>query len=41
VIPAVQLDSRTIGNGTPGPITKRLIARFHELTATTGTVIYQ
>jgi len=40
VIPAVRLDSRPIGDGLPGPVTKRLIARFRELTAATGTAIY-
>lgn len=40
VIPAVRLDSRTIGDGLPGPVTKRLIARYSELTAATGTTIY-
>ena len=40
VIPAVKLDNRPIGDGKPGPITARMIARFHELTATTGTAIY-
>jgi hypothetical protein len=30
-----------IGDGLPGPITKRLIARFHELTASTGALIYK
>ncbi len=40
VIPAVKLDSRPIGDGKPGPVTARLIARFRELTATTGTAIY-
>jgi branched-chain amino acid aminotransferase len=40
VIPAVKLDNRPIGDGKPGPITARLIKRFHELTATTGTAIY-
>jgi branched-chain amino acid aminotransferase len=39
VIPAVRLDNRVIGTGNPGPVTKRMIARFHELTAATGTVI--
>jgi branched-chain amino acid aminotransferase len=41
VIPAVKLDTRSIGDGLPGPITKRLIARFHELTASTGALIYK
>jgi branched-chain amino acid aminotransferase len=40
VIPVVKLDSRVIGSGVPGPITRRLIDRFHQLTATTGTAIY-
>lgn len=40
VIPAVKLDSRIIGSGQPGPVTQRMIARFHELTATTGTLIH-
>ncbi len=39
VIPVVRLDNRSIGSGEPGPITQRLMARFHELTASTGTVI--
>lgn len=40
VIPAVSLDNRAIGDGRPGPITRRMIARFHELTASTGVMIY-
>ncbi len=32
VVPVVKVDSRTIGDGKPGPITKKLFARFHELT---------
>jgi len=32
VIPVVKLDSRVIGNGQPGPITKRLTERFVQLT---------
>jgi len=32
VVPVVKVDSRLIGDGTPGPITSRLSARFHELT---------
>jgi branched-chain amino acid aminotransferase len=32
VIPVVKVDSRMIGDGKPGPITKDLIRRFHELT---------
>jgi branched-chain amino acid aminotransferase len=32
VVPVVKVDSRTIGDGTPGPITRDLIERFHKLT---------
>ncbi|WP_425613940.1 branched-chain-amino-acid transaminase [Anatilimnocola sp. NA78] len=32
VIPVVEIDSRTIGEGKPGPMTKKLTAKFHELT---------
>ncbi|MEZ5300095.1 MAG: branched-chain-amino-acid transaminase [Verrucomicrobiales bacterium] len=39
-IPAVKLDARNIGDGTPGPITQKIIARFRELTQGTGTEIY-
>lgn len=40
VIAAVKLDQRAIGTGKPGDITNRIIARFRELTQTTGTPIY-
>jgi branched-chain amino acid aminotransferase len=32
IVPVVKVDSRTIGDGKPGPITRDLIARFHKLT---------
>ena len=32
VVPVVKVDSRIIGDGTPGPITRDLIQRFHKLT---------
>lgn len=32
VIPVVKVDSRPIGDGQPGVITRKLITRFHELT---------
>ncbi|MEI8374245.1 MAG: branched-chain-amino-acid transaminase [Planctomycetota bacterium] len=32
VIPVVKVDSRRIGTGLPGPITRDLIERFHKLT---------
>ena len=31
VVPVVTVDSRTIGDGRPGPITRKLMAGFHEL----------
>jgi branched-chain amino acid aminotransferase len=40
IIALVKLDSRPIGSGVPGPLTARLIARFRELTQSTGTPIY-
>jgi branched-chain amino acid aminotransferase len=40
VIAAVKLDQRVIGDGKPGPVTQRVIARFRELTQTTGTPVY-
>ena len=40
VIPVVKADGRVIGNGTPGPISARMIARFRELTHETGTPIF-
>ncbi len=32
VVPVVKVDSRTIGDGTPGPVTRDLSKRFHQLT---------
>ena len=32
VVPVVTVDCRTIGDGLPGPITRKLMARFHKLT---------
>jgi len=39
LVPVLCVDGRTIGDGTPGPVTKRLTARFADLTATTGTPV--
>ena len=41
VIPMVKVDGRTIGDGNPGPITKRTIERFRELTRESGTPIFR
>ncbi len=40
VIPMIRADGRVIGNGEPGAITTRMIARFRELTRETGTPIF-
>lgn len=41
VIPAVQLDRRPIGDGKPGPITRKLVEKFKALVNSTGTpVVY-
>jgi branched-chain amino acid aminotransferase len=41
VIPVVKADGRTIGTGKPGSITTRMIARFREMTRSTGTPIFE
>ena len=38
-IPVVKVDARAIGDGKPGPTTKRLIERFHGITATDGAMV--
>jgi branched-chain amino acid aminotransferase len=40
IIPVVQVDGRKIGDGKPGPLTKQIHQRFHELTQTEGTPVY-
>ena len=40
VIPMIKVDGRVIGNGKPGEITNRTIARFRELTRESGTAIF-
>ena len=40
IIPVVTLDSRPIGDGKPGPLTAKLIAKYRELTQASGTPIY-
>ena len=40
LIPVIRADGRTIGNGQPGAITTRMIARFRELTRQTGTSVF-
>jgi len=39
VVPIASVDGRTIGSGTPGPTTLRLMAAYAELVRSTGTPI--
>ena len=39
VVPVSSVDGRVIGDGKPGPITKRLMARFREVTVTEGVPV--
>lgn len=39
VIPVVKIDGRVIGTGTPGPVTKDLMTRYHALTQVSGEPI--
>ena len=41
LIPAVSVDKRLIGDGTPGPITKKLMKIFHEYAEQNGTPVYK
>jgi branched-chain amino acid aminotransferase len=36
IVPVVEVDSRRIGDGKPGPVTKRLLEKFHELVRSEG-----
>lgn len=40
IVPVVQVDGRRIGDGKPGPLTKQIHARFHEITQSEGTPVY-
>jgi len=40
VVPIVKVDGRAIGTGKPGPITKKLVTRYHALTKVSGEPIY-
>jgi branched-chain amino acid aminotransferase len=39
IVPVRKVDGREIGDGRPGPITKRLMARFKEVTVTDGVPV--
>lgn len=40
VIPVIEVDGRTIGNGKPGPVMKQLLDAFQTLVKTDGTKVY-
>jgi branched-chain amino acid aminotransferase len=39
VIPVTKVDGRVIGTGKPGPMTRKLVEKYHELTNSTGEPI--
>jgi branched-chain amino acid aminotransferase len=41
VVPVVKIDGRLIGNGKPGPITRKLETEYHALTKVSGEPIYK
>jgi branched-chain amino acid aminotransferase len=41
ICPVARVDGREVGNGKPGPMTKKLMAAYKKLTQTTGTPIYK
>jgi len=41
IIPVVSLDHRPIGDGKPGPVTAKFIARYREIVQNSGTPIYE
>jgi branched-chain amino acid aminotransferase len=40
VVPVVKVDGRMIGSGKPGPVTRDLVKRYHELVQSTGEPIF-
>ena len=40
IVPVVKVDGRVIGNGKPGPVTQKLVARYRALTKMSGETIY-
>jgi branched-chain amino acid aminotransferase len=39
IVPVARCDGRVIGDGKPGPVTKRLMERFKEVTVTEGVPV--
>jgi len=40
IVPVVQVDGRKIADGKPGPLTRQVHERFHEITQSEGTPVY-
>lgn len=40
IIPVTKIDARVIGSGKPGPVTKKLVAKYHALTKCSGEPIF-
>ena len=40
IIPVVEVDGRVIGDGSPGPVTGRLMKRFREIALSEGVEVY-
>jgi branched-chain amino acid aminotransferase len=40
IMPVVKIDGRVIGNGKPGPLTRKLVENYHALTKASGEPIY-
>jgi len=40
LVPVVKIDGRVIGSGKPGPVTRKLVTRYHALTKVSGEPIY-
>jgi branched-chain amino acid aminotransferase len=40
IVPVVKIDGRVIGRGKPGPVTQKLVGRYHALTKVSGEPIY-
>jgi branched-chain amino acid aminotransferase len=39
LVPVIAIDGRTIGDGSPGPVTKQLMGLFADLVARSGTEV--
>ena len=40
IVPVVKIDGRVVGKGRPGPVTRKLVARYHALTQVSGEPIH-